>query len=77
MGQLDAAIVWDATAAYYAEKADAVAIPPPQNEVCTVTAAVLKCSAQPAAAHAFVDFLVSPDGQAIFRKHQYATEPPK
>jgi molybdate transport system substrate-binding protein len=77
MGQLDAAIVWDATAAYYAEKAGAVAIPLPQNEVCNVTAAVLKCSAQPAAARAFVDFLVSPDGQAIFRKHQYATEPPK
>jgi len=77
VGQLDAAIVWDCTAAFYADKADAVAIPPAQNVISNVTAAVLKCSAQPARAQAFVDFLVSPEGQAIFRKHQYTTEMPK
>ncbi|MCX5674434.1 MAG: molybdate ABC transporter substrate-binding protein [Planctomycetota bacterium] len=77
MGQLDAAIVWDAVAAFYAGKADVVPIPPAQNEISNVAVGVLKCSQQPAAAQQFVDFLVGPDGQAIFRKHQYRTEPPK
>jgi molybdate transport system substrate-binding protein len=77
MGQLDAAIVWDATAAYYAGKADVVPIPPAQNEISHVAVAVLKCSKQTAAAQEFVDFLRGADGQALFRKHQYQTELPK
>ena len=77
VGQLDAAIVWDATAAFYTDKADAIAISPAENVISNVAAAVLKCSGQPLQAQAFVDFMLSPDGQAIFRKHQYTTEPPK
>ncbi|MCX5684892.1 MAG: molybdate ABC transporter substrate-binding protein [Planctomycetota bacterium] len=77
MGQLDAAVVWDATAAFYADKADAVAIPPAAGEVSNVSVAILKCSGQPAPAQAFVDFLASPDGQAIFRKQHFTTELPK
>jgi molybdate transport system substrate-binding protein len=77
MGQLDATIVWDATAAFYADKADAVAIPPAANEVSNVAVAILKFSEQPALAQEFVDFLASPDGQAIFRKQHYTTELPK
>ena len=77
MGQLDATIVWDAVAAFYAGKADVVPIPPAQNEISNVAVGVLKCSQQPAAAQKFVDFLGGPDGQAIFHKHQYRTEPPK
>jgi molybdate transport system substrate-binding protein len=77
LGGLDAAIVWDVTAAYYADKADAVAIPPAENEVSNVAVGLLKSSADPAAAKQFVDFLLSPEGQAIFRKHHYQTQPPK
>jgi molybdate transport system substrate-binding protein len=77
MGQLDATIVWDATAAFYVDKADAIAIPPASSEVSSVAVAILKCSEQPAPAQAFVDFLASPDGQAIFRKQHYTTELPK
>jgi len=77
MGQLDATIVWDAVAAFYAGKADVVPIPPAQNEISNVAVGVLKCSQQPAAAQKFVDFLGGPEGQAIFHKHQYRTEPPK
>lgn len=77
MGQLDATIVWDAVAAFYAGKADVVPIPPAQNEISNVAVGVLKCSQQPAAARKFVDFLGGPEGQAIFHKHQYRTEPPK
>ena len=77
MGQLDATVVWDATAAFYADKADAIAIPPAANEVSSVAVAILKFSEQPALAQEFVDFLASPDGQEIFRKQHFTTELPK
>jgi molybdate transport system substrate-binding protein len=77
MGQLDAAIVWDAVAVYYADRADVVPIPLAENDISNVAVAVLKCSRQPEAAQRFVDFLLGPDGQAIFHKHQYRTEPPR
>lgn len=76
MGQLDAAIVWDATAAQYADRTDAVPIPPRENEVSRVTGAVLKCSGQPGAAQQFLDFICDAGGQAILRKHHYRTQPP-
>lgn len=76
-GQLDAAIVWDAVAAQYADSADVVAIPPAQNAVSRVAVAVLKSARNLAGAEAFVQFLRGPEGQALFRKHQYRTEPPQ
>ena len=76
-GHLDAAIVWDAIAAYYAKDTEAVAIPPEQNKASEVTIAVLKCSRQAAVAKSFVDFLCGEQAKAIFRKHQYRTEPPR
>jgi molybdate transport system substrate-binding protein len=75
-GALDAAIVWDAVAAQYADKADMVAISPAENIVSRVAIAVLKASKQPPAAQQFVDFLKGDDGRAIFNRHQYRTEPP-
>jgi molybdate transport system substrate-binding protein len=76
LGHLDAAIVWDAVAAQYADSAEAIAIPPEENVVSQVAVAVLKSSKEPAAAKAFVEFLLSPEGQALFRKNGYRTEPP-
>ncbi len=75
-GHLDAVIVWDAIAAQYADRAEVVAIPPEQNETSRVAIAVLKASRNRKAAEAFVQFLLSSEGQAIFRKHQYRTDPP-
>ena len=75
-GQLDAAIVWDATAAQYTASADAVPIPPGENVFSHVTVAVLKSTKDRALADAFVRFLLSAEGQALFRKHHYRTEPP-
>jgi molybdate transport system substrate-binding protein len=75
-GHLDAAIVWDAVAAQYADRAEVVAIPPEQNETSRVAVAVLKASRNRKAAEAFVQFLLSSEGQAVFRKHQYRTDPP-
>ena len=76
-GQLDATIVWDAVAAQYADSADVVAIPPAENEVSQVAIATLKASTNPEAAARFVEFVASPEGQAIFKKHHYQTELPK
>jgi len=76
-GQLDAAIVWDAVAAQYADSADAVPIPAEKNEVSRVTIALLKGAANEAGARQFIDFLVGPEGRALFRKHQYRTDPPE
>lgn len=77
MGQSDAAIVWDATAAQYAGKADIVAIPLEQNIVSHVVIAVLKFSSQGKAAERFAAFLASDRGQAIFKKHHFTTKLPE
>lgn len=75
-GGLDAAIVWDAVAAQYADSADVVPIPPQQNVIAHVAIGVLKCSQNRDAAEAFVKFLLGDRGREILRKHQYRTEPP-
>lgn len=76
IGQLDATVVWDAIAAYYRDSAEAIPIPLAQNVVSRVAIAVLKTSGNPEAAQAFVDFLASEAGQAVFRKHNYTTSLP-
>jgi molybdate transport system substrate-binding protein len=76
LGSLDAAIVWDAVAAYFAEEADAVPIPPEQNVISTVAVAVLKSSTRPELARQFVEFMTSDEGRAVFGKHHYTLEPP-
>lgn len=76
LGQLDAAIVWDAIAAYYADSADAVAIPRAQNIVSRVAICVLNASANRQAAERFVDFLASDAGKAIFARHHHTTTLP-
>jgi len=75
-GHLDAAIVWDAIAAQYADCAEAIAIPLAQNIVTRVPIGVLRFSRQKALAERFAEFLASEAGQAIFRKHHYTTELP-
>ena len=75
VGALDAAIVWDAVAAQYAESADVVPIAAEENLVSHVALAVLTCSENPALAEALAEFTAGPDGRAIFGKHGYRTEP--
>lgn len=74
--RLDAVIVWDAMAAYFADSGDVVEIPPEQNVISTVAAGVLKSSEHPEMAAALVDFIASDEGKAIFRKHHYTTDLP-
>ena len=74
---LDAAIVWDATAAYVADSADAIPIPPGENVVSTVAVSILTCSERPELAEKFVRFVASPEGREVFRRHHYTVERPK
>jgi molybdate transport system substrate-binding protein len=69
LGQIDAAIVWDATAFYFAEQAEAVGIPADRNLTAMVPVAVLATSEAPAAAAAFIEYLTADRAREIFRKH--------
>jgi molybdate transport system substrate-binding protein len=77
MGALDAAIVWDAVAASYADKTEVVAIPAEQNVLSTVAVGVLHASARPELARKFVAFLTTPEARAIFARHHYTTALPE
>jgi len=75
-GKIDATIVWDATAAYYADVAEVVRIPTEKNVISTVPVAVLGFSKHKALAEEFARFVCSEEGKRIFRKHGYTTEEP-
>ncbi len=75
--QLDAVIVWDAMAAYFADSGDVVAIPQEKNVISTVAAGILKSSQQPELAEKLVEFIASDEGKAIFRKHNFTTQLPQ
>jgi len=77
VGKADATVVWDAIAAQYAEDTEVVVIPAEENVVSTVPVAVLTTSGQPELARRFADFAAGPQGQAVFRRHHYSTEPPR
>jgi molybdate transport system substrate-binding protein len=76
-GALDAVIVWGATARYYAKFGDIVAIPPERNIISTIRVAVLSFSKDAGLAERFVEFVASPEGQAVFRKHNYTVDRPR
>ncbi|MFW6108243.1 MAG: molybdate ABC transporter substrate-binding protein [bacterium] len=75
-GRIDAAIVWDATAAALAGAGNVVRIPRERNVVSTAAVAVLRSSTRLEAAQRFVDFLASEEGRAILARHHIAAEPP-
>lgn len=75
--RLDAVIVWDAVAAYFADKAEAVPIATEQNVISTVAVGLLGSSTRPKLAAEFVEYVTSQEGKAVFRKHHYATALPE
>ena len=77
MDSTDAAIVWDAVAANFADAVEIVPIPTEQNIISNVAAGVLTLSQNQPLAQRFVDFLAGPEGKAILAKHHYMVEPPK
>ncbi len=76
-GSLDAVIVWDAIASFYSDVAQEVAIPVEKNIISTVNIGVLSFTKHRQLAEGFTEFVQSPSGQAIFKKHSYRTDPPK
>lgn len=74
--QLDAAIVWDATAAMYGS-GDMVAIPiPAKYTVCSpVPAGALKFTKNPRETQAFLSFLASPEATRVFVAHGFGAPP--
>jgi len=74
---LDAVIVWDAVARYYANYGDQIPIPAENNCVSTVDVGVLTFTKNRSLAEKFVEFAASEQGQAIFKKHLYRVEIPK
>lgn len=75
-GSVDAVIVWDAIARYYADSGEAVEIPIEQNIVSVVEVGVLTFTRQKELAEKFVLFAASERGRAIFRKHNYRVDAP-
>ena len=75
-GSLDAAIVWDAVAHQYAQHTDTIEIPTESNILSTVDLAVLKTSRHKELAQRFADFVNSPHGRDILRRHGYRVEAP-
>lgn len=73
---LDAVIVWDAVARYYANYGDQVPIPIENNCVSTVDIGVLAFTKNKSLSEKFLEFAASGQGQAIFKKHFYRVEPP-
>ena len=76
LGTVDAVIVWDAVAAYFADCGEVVRIPAEQNVISTVAVGVLKSSTDPELAAAFADFAASQQGKGIFDKHHFTTALP-
>ena len=71
----DAGVVWY-TEAYFHERMkhhpiSTVTIPAKDNKVVAYTAGLMKNAPHPAAAKAFMDFLMSPEGQAIYRDYRF------
>lgn len=77
LGEVDAIIGWDSFKAWAPDKIDLVPIPPEHLRVRNVPAAVSAYSKQQKAAAAFISFLTSKQGKAIFAKYGYAVKPPK
>lgn len=74
---LDAVIVWDAVAGYYAEHGDEVPIPKEKNVISTVDAGVLTFTKNRELAEKFVELACSERGREIFKRHDYRVDRPE
>ena len=76
MGDIDAAIVWDAIAANLAESVETIEIPKDKNVISRVVVGLMTTSRNKGAARKFVDFMTGPKGRAILQAHEYQTLDP-
>ena len=73
LGQVDAAVIWRdlVTWAEGRGKLDVVDIPAEKNLIKTIPTGVGTSSASPELAHAFNDYIGSPEGMGIWKKHGF------
>jgi molybdate transport system substrate-binding protein len=74
---LDAVIVWDAVAHYYADYGQEIPIPLENNVISSVDVGVLSFTVNRSLAEEFVEFAASEQARAIFKKHFYRVDPPQ
>lgn len=77
MNGAEVALLWDAVAAQHGDKMDTVAVEPEFNEVAEVMVSTLTCSAHPAEAQAFLEFVVGDEAEAIFARTGFQTHAPE
>jgi len=68
MNAVDAALVWDSTAATVADGVGILTLDAKPDEISMVACALVKTSSHSEAARAFIRFMVSPEGQQIFEQ---------
>jgi molybdate transport system substrate-binding protein len=72
---LDAAIVWDATAALFRGEAEMIEMPEKWRVDCPIPVGVLTFSSHQSEALKYMDFLASQQAQKVFVKHGYGLPP--
>jgi len=76
MKNVDASIVWDATAASYADAAEVIEIPKDANVISHVVVGLMTTSRDKAAARRFIAFMAGEKGKSILAANGYRTEAP-
>ncbi len=71
LGALDAAIIWDATAAQYTDAFETVELEDPLTHAAPLALALVKDAKNPELARSFMEFAASNAGADIFRDHDY------
>jgi len=74
IGSIDAAINWDAVAAWYGHASDVVTLDPGENLIVRVPLGLLSFTPHPRLARDFFDFIASETGEAIFRERRYTVD---
>lgn len=75
LGTVDAVLGWREFAAWKPQLMEAILLKPEEvPRLATIPAARLRHAANPQSAEQFIDYLRSPEGQAIFHKWGYFTE---
>jgi molybdate transport system substrate-binding protein len=73
LGQGDAGITGYNSAGEMQEKIEFIPIPPEQNSITYIAVAVLESAAYPLEANDFLQFMISPDGQDIFKANGFGS----
>lgn len=71
-GEADAGIGYVTDARAAAAKAEGIEMPEAQNVIAEYPVTVLKQSANPSLAQAFLDFILGPEGQAVLARYGFA-----